>query len=132
MNGTLIQRENIRARHVYSDTDPDLVLAPSDFWKVNFQARLESLLKDEDKFLGDSYMCEETIVEISIERSRQCGLTKRCRKLEIELASGLLIAESDRSIFPISFYETYDRGSLPSRIDTGKAVRLVYHRGLFV
>jgi hypothetical protein len=32
------QRENIRARHVYSDTDPNLVLAPSDFWKVNFQA----------------------------------------------------------------------------------------------
>jgi hypothetical protein len=30
------QRENIRARHVCSDTDPDLVLAPSDFWKVNF------------------------------------------------------------------------------------------------
>ena len=40
------QRENIRARHVCSDTDPDLVLAPSDFWKVNFQARLEALLKD--------------------------------------------------------------------------------------
>jgi len=30
--------ENIRARHVCSDTDPDLVLAPSGFWKVNFQA----------------------------------------------------------------------------------------------
>ena len=78
------QRENIRARHVYSDTDPDLVLAPSDFWKVNFQARLESLLKDEDKFPGDSYTCEETIIKISIEWSRQRGLTKRCKKLEID------------------------------------------------
>ncbi len=77
------QRENIRARHVCSDTDPDLVLAPSDFWKVNFQARLESLLKDEDKFPGDIYTCEETIIEISIERSRQRGLTKRYKKLEI-------------------------------------------------
>jgi hypothetical protein len=78
------QRENIRARHVCSDTDPDLVLAPSDFWKVNFQARLDSLLKDEGKFPGDSYTCEETIIEISIERSRQRGLTKRCKKLEID------------------------------------------------
>jgi hypothetical protein len=77
-------RENIRARHVCSDTDPDLVLAPSDFWKVNFQARLESLLKDEDKFPGESYTCEETIIEISIERSRQRGLTERCKKLEID------------------------------------------------
>jgi hypothetical protein len=64
------QREKIRARRVYSDIDPDLVLAPSDFWKVNFQARLKSYLKDEDKFPGDSYTCEETIIEISIKRSR--------------------------------------------------------------
>jgi hypothetical protein len=42
-------RENIRARHVCSDTDPDLVLAPSDFWIINLQAWLDSLLKDEDK-----------------------------------------------------------------------------------
>ena len=77
------QRENIRARHVCSDTDPDLVLAPSDFRKINFQARLESLLRDEDKFPGDIYTCEETIIEISIERSRQRGLTKRYKKLEI-------------------------------------------------
>ncbi|KFY26196.1 hypothetical protein V491_01425 [Pseudogymnoascus sp. VKM F-3775] len=40
------QRENIRARHVCSDTDPDLVLAPGDFWKVKFQAQLESLMKE--------------------------------------------------------------------------------------
>jgi hypothetical protein len=51
---------------------------------VNFQARLESLLQDDDKFPGDTYTCEETIIEISIERSRQCGLTKRCKKLEID------------------------------------------------
>jgi hypothetical protein len=76
--------ENIRARHVCSDTDPDLVLAPSDFWKVNFQARLETLLEDEDKFPGKSYTCEETIIEISIERSRQHSLTKRYKKLEID------------------------------------------------
>ena len=62
------------ARHVCSDTDPDLVLAPSHFWKVNFQTRLETLLKDEDKFPGDAYTCEETIVKISVERSRQRGL----------------------------------------------------------
>jgi hypothetical protein len=48
-------------RTVCSDTDPNLVLAPSDFWNVNFQARLESLLQDEDKFPGDIYTCEETI-----------------------------------------------------------------------
>jgi hypothetical protein len=77
-------RENIRARHVCSDTDPDLVLALSDFWKVNFQARLESLLHDEDKFPRDIYTCEETIIEISIKQSRQRGLTKRYKKLEID------------------------------------------------
>ncbi|KAN0122967.1 hypothetical protein V8E51_001293 [Hyaloscypha variabilis] len=49
------QREKIRARRIYLDTNPDLVLAPSNFWK--------------DKFLGDSYTCEETIIEISIEQS---------------------------------------------------------------
>jgi len=75
------QRENIGARHVCSDTDPNLVLALSDFWKVKFQARLESLLKDEDKFPRDIYTCEETIIEISIERSRQRGLTKQYKKL---------------------------------------------------
>ncbi len=32
------QREKIRARHIYLDINPDLVLALSDFWKVNFQA----------------------------------------------------------------------------------------------
>jgi hypothetical protein len=81
------QRENIRARHVCSDTDPDLVLAPSDFWKVKFQARLESLvneIKDEGKFPGDTYTCDETIIEISIERSRRRGLTKRFKKLDID------------------------------------------------
>jgi hypothetical protein len=51
---------------------------------VNFQARLESLLQDEDKFPEDTYTCEETIIEISIEHSRQHGLTKRYKKLEID------------------------------------------------
>jgi hypothetical protein len=78
------QRENIRARHVCSDTDPDLVLAPSDFWKVNFQSRLEALLKDEQKSPGERYTCEETIIDISIERSRQRGLKKRFKDLEID------------------------------------------------
>ncbi|KAK3897805.1 hypothetical protein C8A05DRAFT_47693 [Staphylotrichum tortipilum] len=78
------QCENIRARHVCSDTDLDLVLAPSDFWQVNFQARLEALLKDEQKFPGDKYTCEETIVDISIERSRQRGLKKRFKDMEID------------------------------------------------
>ncbi|KFY68606.1 hypothetical protein V496_00949 [Pseudogymnoascus sp. VKM F-4515 (FW-2607)] len=81
------QRENIRARRVCSDTDPDLVLAPSDFWKVKFQARLESLIqemKDDGKLQGDSYTCDETIIEISIERSPQRRLTKRYKKLAID------------------------------------------------
>jgi hypothetical protein len=60
--GKISQRENIRARNVCSNTDPDLVLAPSDFWKIKFKARLESLLQDKDKFPGDTYMCEETII----------------------------------------------------------------------
>ncbi|PMD55592.1 uncharacterized protein K444DRAFT_666304 [Hyaloscypha bicolor E] len=43
-NNPISQRENIRARNVYSNIDPDLVLAPSDFWKIKFKARLKSLL----------------------------------------------------------------------------------------
>lgn len=78
------QRENIRARHVCSDIDPDLVLAPSDFWNVNFQARLEALLKDGDKFPGDTYTCEETTIDISVERSRQRGLKKRFKDLDVD------------------------------------------------
>jgi hypothetical protein len=78
------QREKIRARRVFSDTDPDLVLAPSDFWKVKFHPRLNNYLKDEDKFPEDKYTCEETIIEVSVEKSRRRGLTKRCQKLEID------------------------------------------------
>ncbi|KAH6661717.1 hypothetical protein B0J14DRAFT_622130 [Halenospora varia] len=77
-------REKIRARRVFSDTDPDLVLAPSDFWKVKFHPRLDNYLKDEDKFPEDKYTCEETIIEVSVEKSRRRGLTKRCQKLEID------------------------------------------------
>ncbi|KAH8585928.1 hypothetical protein B0O99DRAFT_602901 [Bisporella sp. PMI_857] len=51
---------------------------------VDFQARLESLLQDDDKFPRDTYAREETIIEISVERSRQRGLTKRYKKLEID------------------------------------------------
>src|ERR1700726_3920568 len=92
-------------------TDPDLVLAPSDFWKVDFQARLETLLQDEDKFPGDTYTCEETIIEISIERSRQRGLSKRYKKLGIdwqiidEHLEGLgdLFSKGRKIIFSIEF-----------------------------
>ncbi|KFZ25414.1 hypothetical protein V502_00118 [Pseudogymnoascus sp. VKM F-4520 (FW-2644)] len=40
-------------------------------------------MKDEGKFRGDNYTCDETIIEISIERSRQRSLTKRYKKLAI-------------------------------------------------
>ncbi|KAK2061324.1 hypothetical protein LY76DRAFT_614430 [Colletotrichum caudatum] len=78
------QREKIRARQVCSDTDLDIVLAPSDFWTIDFESRLAILLKDDKKFPGDTYTCEETIVDISIERSRQRGLKKRFPGLEID------------------------------------------------
>jgi hypothetical protein len=42
------------------------------------------MLKDEDKWPGDKYTCEETIIDISIERSRQRGLKKRFKGLEID------------------------------------------------
>jgi hypothetical protein len=105
------QRENIRARHICSDTDPDLVLAPSDVWKVTFQARLECLIQDENKFPGDIYTCEETTVEISIELSRQRGLTKRYPKLEINWKEvddhleglGDLFSKGRKIVFSIEF-----------------------------
>ncbi|KFX85965.1 hypothetical protein V490_09296 [Pseudogymnoascus sp. VKM F-3557] len=74
-------------QRVCSDTDPDVVLAPSDFCKVKFQARLESLIqemKDDGKLQGDSYTCDETIIEISIERNPQRRLTKQYKKLAID------------------------------------------------
>lgn len=61
----------------FSDTDRDLLLAPSDFRKVKFHFQLDNYLKDDDKFLGDSYTCEETIIEMSVERNHRRSLTKR-------------------------------------------------------
>jgi hypothetical protein len=40
-------------------------------------------IQDEDKFPGDTYTCEETIIEISVEQSSQCGPSKRYKKLVI-------------------------------------------------
>jgi hypothetical protein len=60
-------------------------ISSCDFWKVKFHpSRLDNYLKDEDKFSQDKYTCEETIIEVSVEKSRRRGLTKRCQKLEIE------------------------------------------------
>ncbi|KAL0933509.1 uncharacterized protein CTRU02_212472 [Colletotrichum truncatum] len=56
----------------------------NDFWKVNFEPRLTTLLEDKDKFPADKHTCEETIVDISIERSRQRGLKKLFKGLEID------------------------------------------------
>ncbi|KAK1973983.1 hypothetical protein LZ30DRAFT_765014 [Colletotrichum cereale] len=42
------------------------------------------MIFDENKFPRDKYTCEETIVDISIERSRQRGLKKRFTGLEID------------------------------------------------
>ncbi|OBR02107.1 hypothetical protein CH63R_14408 [Colletotrichum higginsianum IMI 349063] len=105
------QREKIRARQVCSDTDLDLVLAPSDFWTIDFEPRLAMLLKDENKFPGDTYTCEETIVDISIERSRQRGLKKRFTGLEIDWDTldshveglGVLFSKRRKITFGIEF-----------------------------
>lgn len=79
----LSQRENIR-RTLCFGTYPDLVLAPSDFWKDTFEARLKSLREDNGKFPRDNYTCEETIIEISIERTRQRGFKTPFKKLQID------------------------------------------------
>ncbi|KAF6785557.1 hypothetical protein CSOJ01_15571 [Colletotrichum sojae] len=65
---------------------PELLTSdtPSDFWKTDFEPRIAILPKDEDKLPADSYTCEEAIVEISVERSRQRGLKKRFKGLEID------------------------------------------------
>jgi hypothetical protein len=46
--------------------------------------------------------------------------------------SSLLIAESDRPIVSKSFYENDDKGRLPSRTDTGRAVQLVFNGGAII
>jgi hypothetical protein len=80
----LSQRENIRRRTLCFGTYPDLVLAPSDFWKDTFEARLKSLREDNNKFPRDNYACEETIIEISIERTRQRGFKTPFKELQID------------------------------------------------
>ena len=80
----LSQRENIRRRTLCFGTYPDLVLAPSDFWKDTFEARLKGLQEDNDKFPADNYVCEETIIEISIERTRQRGFKTPFKNLQID------------------------------------------------
>jgi len=60
----LSQREKIRRRTLCFGTYPNLILAPSHFWKDTFEARLKSLLEDNDKFLGDNCACEETIIDV--------------------------------------------------------------------
>lgn len=105
------QREKIRGRQICSDTDPDLVLAPSDFWKITFEPRLVTLLKDEEKWPGDKYACEETNIDISIERSRQRGLKKRYKGLDIDWnmldshmeGLGTLFSKKRRITFGIEF-----------------------------
>ncbi|KAH8800857.1 hypothetical protein F5884DRAFT_540987 [Xylogone sp. PMI_703] len=42
-----------------------------------------SLLKNKSKFSRDVYTCEETIIEISIERNHQHSLMKQYKKLDI-------------------------------------------------
>jgi hypothetical protein len=87
---------------------------------------LKALLQDEDKFPGDIYICEETIVEISIERSRQRGLSKRFPKLQInwqmvdEHLEGLgdLFRKGRKISFSIEF--VYKEGSSESTTAKGK------------
>ena len=101
-----------------ANNSPSPILAPSDFWNVNFQARLESLLQDEDKFPGDNYTYGKTIIEISIERSHQRGLSKRFTKLQInwpivdEHLEGLgdLFRKGRQITFSIEFDNKEDSG----------------------
>ncbi|KZL85288.1 hypothetical protein CI238_12106 [Colletotrichum incanum] len=79
------QREKIRARQVCSDTDLNLVLAPSDFWTIDFKPQLATLLKDENKFPGDAYTCEETIIDISIKRSRSMKEGEKEEEVDIDI-----------------------------------------------
>jgi ribulose kinase len=59
-------------------------MASSEFWKNDFQARLKSILQDKRKFPGDTYTCEETVIDISIERASRRGLADRCKPCEID------------------------------------------------
>jgi hypothetical protein len=52
------------------------------------------------------------------------GISLLCNTID------LFFAGSDQSIFLISFYETYDKGSLLSRIDTVRADRSNFRVGL--
>jgi hypothetical protein len=87
------------------------------------------MLKDEDKFPGESYTCEETIIEISIERTRQRGLRKQCKNLDIDwqLVNNHLEGLSDlfrrgrKIIFSMEFF--YKEVTRESTTVKGKAKR---------
>ncbi|KAL0929587.1 uncharacterized protein CTRU02_215486 [Colletotrichum truncatum] len=76
--------QNIRAQCAFQDTDPDLVLAPSDLWSDSLEAQVRAILNDDKTFPGDLYVCEKTIINISISSSRQRGLKKSFKGLDID------------------------------------------------
>lgn len=49
----------------------------------------DNYLKDEGKFPEDKYTCEETIIEVSVEKSRRRGLTKRLQSRFLHHCSDL-------------------------------------------
>lgn len=47
------QRERIRARQVSEGSKLDVVLAPSDYWRVTLQSVVDAILSDQEKFPGE-------------------------------------------------------------------------------
>lgn len=70
------QRERIRARQVSQGSKLDVVLAPSDYWRVTLQSVVDAILSDQEKFPGDNYVHETTSIGISIERTRSRGFSE--------------------------------------------------------
>lgn len=67
--GKVCQRDNIRARQIYTDSDLDLVVAPGDFWETDLRPRLERL---GDKSFPSSLVtvyAKETNVVIAVQGS---------------------------------------------------------------
>ncbi|KAI9146671.1 hypothetical protein HJFPF1_13576 [Paramyrothecium foliicola] len=71
-----------RPKTLSKNSELNLVLAPSDFWPLKLQRKLNELVRR--KLPGDNYTCEETNIIISIQRTPKQRLDQSFDELHID------------------------------------------------
>lgn len=73
----------VNGRMIAKDTEPNLVLAPSPYWRLFLQVRLEKLLR-KNVPPNRSVRCDDTNVVVSVTDRSERDLTKRFEETEID------------------------------------------------